>query len=395
MSERSRANPVARALRRAARALERQPHLLSALAGDGWIEHLEHELEAWLGEGRALATSSATTALLTALRAVEVGPGDEVIVPSYGWVGAVGAIQLLGATPVWVDIEADTWQASPSSIRAALSRRTAAIVVPHLCGHPCAIDEISKLAQAHGVPLIEDVSQALGARVDGARVGTYGDLAVMSFGPGKLVAAGEGGALIARSDALWQRAVLVSQHPLRQRIDVDDPALRDFAGGGATVNFRIHPLAAFLAAEQFGELDDVIQLRRKRTACLRRYLGGLDGIRPAALPARHQEDGTALALALSRPWTTEEERGVFRDLGAMGCTLSPGPVGTPCHLRPGATGRQIETLRITESRCATGELFVRIEEPAAGEAGQNRASESSSSWSHGRDPSGEVPTWSF
>lgn len=393
MSETTQPSALAQLLREAAEALDRQPHLLSGLSGGGWIERLERVIESWLGEGRALATSSATTALLAALRAVEVGPEDEVIIPSYGWIGDVGAVQLLGATPVWVDIDADTWQAAPSSIRAALSRRTAAIVAPHLCGHPCATNEIAALAQAHGVPLIEDVSQALGARIRGARVGTFGDLAVMSFGPGKLVSAGEGGALIARTDALWQRAALVSQHPLRQRVEVDDPSLRALTGGGATVNFRIHPIAAFLAGEQFGALDAVIGAARERTTALRHYLSGIDAFTPAALPLSHCDNGTGLPLALRRPLRPAEEKEFLRDLEALGCTLAAGPVGTPCHLRPGTRGRRSEALPNTERRCRFGELFARVETRSSPNGRQTDASGPSLAWIRRGRPGREATTW--
>lgn len=144
-----------------------------------------------------VAVNSGTDALHLALRACDVGPGDEVITVSHTAVATVAAIRLTGATPVLVDIEPDTYTMSPAAAEAALSARTKAIIPVHLYGHPAAMAPILALGAAHGIPVIEDCAQAHGARYQGQMVGTLGDLACFSFYPTKnLGALGDGGAVV-------------------------------------------------------------------------------------------------------------------------------------------------------------------------------------------------------
>ena len=351
-----------RALRRAARDLERDPFLLSGLAGGGWVEEFEDGFGRWLGAEHVLATSSATGALVVALRVLGVGPGDEVVLPSYCWVGCAGAIRLVGATPVWADIRADTFQVDPACVVAAIGPRTAAILAPHLCGHPCDADELAAIARARDLALVEDASQAPGAAVAGVPVGRWGDLAVFSFGPGKLVAAGEGGMLVCRSALLRERALLVAQHPLRQAIEVREPCLRPEIGGGQTLNFRIHPLAAVLAAPQIAHLDERLADLARRHAEARALLGALAGVQPAALPAHHRPNGATLPLRLDRSLGPAGQQEVLRAASEAGLEILDGPIGTPCHLRAGLKAGRPPALPCTERRCSGEEFFARVSE---------------------------------
>ena len=147
-----------------------------------------------------VAVNSGTDALQLALRAYDVGPGDEVITVSHTAVATVVAIRLTGATPVLVDIDPATYTMAPDAVRAALTPRTKAIIPVHLYGHPAALGDLLTIAQEAGVPLIEDCAQAHGARYQGALVGTMGDLACFSFYPTKnLGALGDGGAVVGRN----------------------------------------------------------------------------------------------------------------------------------------------------------------------------------------------------
>lgn len=164
------------------------------------VAAFEAEFAAYLGaDMQCVGVNSGTDALQLALRACEVGPGDEVITVSHTAVATVAAIRLTGATPVLVDIDPVTYSMSPAALAAAVTPCTKAIIPVHLYGHPAAMAEILAIAQQAGVRVIEDCAQAHGARYQGQLVGTLGDLACFSFYPTKnLGALGDGGAVAGR-----------------------------------------------------------------------------------------------------------------------------------------------------------------------------------------------------
>ncbi|MEZ4868952.1 MAG: DegT/DnrJ/EryC1/StrS family aminotransferase [Caldilineaceae bacterium] len=153
-----------------------------------------------------VAVNSGTDALHLALRACDIGPGDEVITVSHTAVATVAAIRLTGATPVLVDIDPATYTLDPAAIAAALTPHTKAVIPVHLYGHPAALDEILTVAHKADLPVIEDCAQAHGATFQGRKVGTWGDLACFSFYPTKnLGALGDGGAVVGRAGELLAR----------------------------------------------------------------------------------------------------------------------------------------------------------------------------------------------
>jgi dTDP-4-amino-4,6-dideoxygalactose transaminase len=164
-------------------------------AGGAPIRKIEELLSEYVG-GRALAVGSGTVALEVALRAAGVGPGDEVVLPAYDWGAAAGAVLRCGAQPVFADVDAVRATLDPASLKARITRRTVAVVVTHWAGCPADLDAILAVARSRGLFVIEDCAQALGARYQGRPVGSFGDAAVFSFGWGKLVCAGEGGAVV-------------------------------------------------------------------------------------------------------------------------------------------------------------------------------------------------------
>lgn len=153
-----------------------------------------------------VGVNSGTDALQLALRACDVGPGDEVITVSHTAVATVAAIRLTGATPVLVDVTPETYTMAPAAVQAALTSRTKAIIPVHLYGHSAAMGELLTIAVQAGIPLIEDCAQAHGAHYQGKMVGTMGDLACFSFYPTKnLGALGDGGAVVGRNAALMEK----------------------------------------------------------------------------------------------------------------------------------------------------------------------------------------------
>jgi len=160
-----------------------------------------------------VGVASGTDALRLALQALGVGPGDEVITPAFSFVASSSTIALTGATPVFVDIEPDTYSLDVNSLERALTPRTRGIVVVHLYGHPAAMEAVSAVARARGLFVIEDAAQAVGAVVDGRPVGAWGDVTCLSFYPTKnLGACGDGGMILTDRDDLAQRARRLRHH---------------------------------------------------------------------------------------------------------------------------------------------------------------------------------------
>lgn len=172
---------------------------------NGYIKRFETAFAEYIGTKYALSTSSCTGALQLALLALGVGPGDEVIVPDITWVATANAVVYVGATPVFSDIEPDSWCLDPKSFEAAITERTKAVIPVHLYGHPARMDKIMEIAQKHNLYVVEDAAPAIGAEVLGQKTGTFGDFTAFSFQGAKLLVTGEGGMLVVNSDELYKR----------------------------------------------------------------------------------------------------------------------------------------------------------------------------------------------
>jgi len=169
------------------------------------VESFEGEFAAFLGVPHAIAVSSGTGALMVALSALGVGPGQEVIVPAYLWVSVVAAVVNLGAIPVLADID-DTFCLDPKSLETRITSRTTGIIVVHMSGAPADVKAIREVAQRRKLFLLEDCAQCAGGSVDGQRVGTFGDIATFSFQMNKNMTSGEGGCVATNNRRLYDRA---------------------------------------------------------------------------------------------------------------------------------------------------------------------------------------------
>src|SRR3989441_8413772 len=182
------------------------------LSGNGpFTQRCQAWLEQQVGCHRALLTHSCTAALEMAAILADIQPGDEVIMPSFTFVSTANAFVLRGGVPVFVDIREDTLNIDERLIEAAITPRTRAIVLVHYAGVACAMEPIRDLARRRGPMLIEDAAQALGASYGGKPLGSFGELAAISFHETKNLISGEGGALLVNSDALAERAEIVRE----------------------------------------------------------------------------------------------------------------------------------------------------------------------------------------
>jgi dTDP-4-amino-4,6-dideoxygalactose transaminase len=184
----------------------RSPFRYYGLEPQGEVQSFESEFAKFLGVSYALAVNSGTGALHTALAALGVGPGQEVIVPAYMWVSVAAAVVNLGAIPVLADID-DTFGLDPNSVEAKITPRTSGIVTVHMSGAPVDVEAIARITSKHKIFLLEDCAQCAGGSIRGKKVGTFGDMAVFSFQMNKNMTSGEGGCVATSDEHLFNRAV--------------------------------------------------------------------------------------------------------------------------------------------------------------------------------------------
>jgi dTDP-4-amino-4,6-dideoxygalactose transaminase len=253
---------------------------ISYYGREGAVEALEAGFCDYVGAGHALACSSGTAALHSAYFALDLRRGDEVIAPTFTFLSTVMPLFVCNAVPVLVDCEPDTGNIDPAAIEAAITPRTRAIVVVHINGHVCDMDPIVEIARRRGLRLVEDCSHAHGATYRGAPVGSFGDVSVFSLQGSKLVSAGQGGILTCNEDEIFERAVMLGHFRARAFDDVHMEAYRAFAATGYGLNYRMHPLAAALALNQFSQLDRYIEGRNDNLGRLSAGLAQIAGVAP-------------------------------------------------------------------------------------------------------------------
>ena len=201
------------------------------------VAAFEKEFAAWVGVQHCLGVASGTDALTLALRALQIGPGDEVVTVSHTAVATVAAIALTGATPVLVDIDGQSYTMDPAAAEAAITARTKAIVPVHIYGQMADMDALMNIAQRHGLAVVEDCAQAHGAMYRGRAAGSIGAAAAFSFYPTKnLGALGDGGAVVTNDAALAERVRLLRQYGWQER----------YVSNVAGMNSRLDELQAAL-----------------------------------------------------------------------------------------------------------------------------------------------------
>ena len=242
------------------------------------VEALERELAAHTGAREVVAVSSGTAALHLALLVSGVGPGDEVVLPSFTFVATANVVRLLGATPVFVDIDPRTYNLNPALLPAALTARTRAILPVHQIGLPYDRDAVRRCARGAGIQVVEDAACAIGASWRGKPIGADG-LVCFSFHPRKVVTSGEGGAILLGDRRVADRLRRLRSHGLASRASTGPvPPLECMEPG---FNFRLSDVNAALALGQVRRLEALVGERRRLAS---RYARGLEGLPGLLLP---------------------------------------------------------------------------------------------------------------
>jgi perosamine synthetase len=263
----------------------------SATFDGGTVVRFERELAARFESRHAIATSSGTGALHAAMAALDLRPGDEVIVPVLTYVSTALAVVYQGATPRFADVDPSTWNIDPARVEELVTPRTKAIVVVHLGGVPCDMDAIDAIAARHGLVVVEDAAQAHGARWGGRCAGTLGRIGCFSFQSAKTLTTGEGGAVLTQDDELARRvrlAMSMGESPSRGRAPRTDEASIWNAWDYDTIgwNYRMSPVQAALGLGQLARFDAIRAAHERNAQQLERELGGIDGVRLRVHPTR-------------------------------------------------------------------------------------------------------------
>jgi len=241
----------------------------------------EKEFANYLGVKYALAHNNGTAAIHAAFFAAGVGPGDEVIAPSYTYWATAMPILSCNAIPIFAEIDPKTFCLDPDDVRRKITPQTKAIIVVHLWGMPAEMDELLQIAHENNIVLIEDASHAHGAEYKGRKIGSIGDIACFSLQTSKLMIGGEGGILVTNNQEYYERAVLLGHY---ERISKLSEKYRKYAHTGFGWKYRISPLASAIARVQLRHLDERNAKRNRNLEYLNRELSEIKGIEPFETP---------------------------------------------------------------------------------------------------------------
>lgn len=227
------------------------------------VEALEEEIAKYCGTKFAVGVASGTDALILALHAAGVRPGDEVIMPTFTFIATAGSVSLLGAVPVFVDIDPTTFAIDPAQLEARITPRTRAIVPVHLYGHPADIDLINSVARRHNLKVVEDNAQAIGAKYKDRKTGGLSDLGCISFFPSKnLGGYGDGGMIVTNSEDYWKHLRVLRNHGSSKKYYATEQGW----------NSRLDELQAAVLRVKLRHLDNWVAARRKNASSFNQLL---------------------------------------------------------------------------------------------------------------------------
>jgi len=303
------------------------------------VQTFQHDFAEYVGSKHCVGVSDGTEAIYLALRALDVGPGDEVITVSHTFFATVEAILLTGATPVFVDVDATTFTMNVPAVERAITARTKVIMPVHLYGLMADMDGIMDVAGRHGLRVVEDSSQAHGARRDGKAAGTVGDIGTFSFYYSKnLGAYGEAGGIVTDDDDLAARVAVLRDHGSRERY------LHEEVG----VNGRLDEVQAAVLRLKLPRLDEGNQRRRDHA---RRYSKLLESM-PVQTPELFGADHV-FHLYVIRTLDRDALQAHLKEQGIHSGIHYP----VPCHLQPALAGRAKNSRRLPVTEKVASEIL--------------------------------------
>jgi perosamine synthetase len=316
--------------------------LRSGRLSQGPVMHeFEQALAAYLEMSQAVVVNSGTSALQLALRALDIKENDEVILPSFSFMAVTNAIFSEKATPVFVDINPATLNLDPSCLEAALSRKTRAVVMVHSFGVPAPAAEIVAFAKRHSLAVIEDACEALGAEIDGRKVGTFGDIAALAFYPNKVISTGEGGALITQSAVMAARLRSLRNQgrcPGEHWLQHHEPGF----------SYRLSDIHCALGLQQLSRIERTLR-RRDTLACS--YASQLNANQHVSCfesgPLRRRISWFTYPVLLSSRFSRQDRDEIWAALSQKG--IETGRYFAPSHLQPALRNREFRCGDLTHT----------------------------------------------
>jgi perosamine synthetase len=243
-------------------------------------KEFEKMIAEYVGTKYAAVFNSGTSALHATILAYNIKKGDEVIVPSFTFIATANAPVFTGAKPVFADIETETFGLDPEDVKEKITNKVKAIIPVHYGGSPCLIRELKEIADDYKLVLIEDAAEALGARVNNKKVGTFGDSAVLSFCQNKVITTGDGGAVVTDSQEIYEKLKLIRSHGRLENLDYfSEWKEPDYVTLG--YNYRMSDITAALGIAQLKKVGKIIETRRKNAEQMNEKLSEIKKI---ALP---------------------------------------------------------------------------------------------------------------
>jgi perosamine synthetase len=232
-----------------------------------YINKFESMFADWLGVKYAMTTSSCTGALHIGLTALGIGPGDEVILPDTTWIATAAAVTYIGAKPVFVDIQPDTWCIDPEKVIHAITEKTRAIITVHLYGNLSNIYDLRVIGESYMLPVIEDSAEAIGSEyAQGIKAGSYGKFGVFSFHGSKTITTGEGGMFVTNDENLYNKAIKLSNHGRENNA---------FHFSEIGYKYKMTPIQAAIGCGQMERIDELLARKREIFMYYKEHLGGI------------------------------------------------------------------------------------------------------------------------
>jgi len=235
-----------------------------------YIPLFEDKFAIYCGKKYGVSVSNGTVALQLALKALNIGNGDEVLCPNLTFVATANAITYTGAKPVFIDSEAKTWNMDPKKIEQKITKKTKAIIVVHLYGHVCDMEPILEIAEKHKIHIIEDAAEAHGAEYKGKKAGSFGIISCFSFYANKTITTGEGGMCLTDDKKLYERMCFLKDHGMSKEKRYWHPEIG--------FNFRMTNMQAAIGFAQLGKIEEFIETKRKNAMIYNSLLKEIPGI---------------------------------------------------------------------------------------------------------------------
>ena len=290
-----------------------------------FVRTFEEKFAARIGVKHSYACASGSAAVHTAIAAINPSPGDEIVTTSITDMGALSPILYQGAIPVFADVDPRTYNVTARTIEPVLSERTRAIIVTHLFGNPCEMDEIMDLANKRGIPVIEDCAQAFLAEHNGKRVGSIGAIGCFSLQQGKHITTGEGGIVTSNDDALARRMFLF----INKAWGYGDPNPDHYF---LALNYRISELQGAVVLAQLDKLDEVVESRIRTANSLTKKLHRVRGIETPYVGSKNMHSYWKYCLRVDNRMIEDGAHGMARVLKEKGIASAPRYIQKPAFM---------------------------------------------------------------